>query len=287
MAADASSPIIIVKKIVKGGGGHHGGAWKVAYADFVTAMMAFFLLLWLLGSTDEERLEGLADYFQPTLATLRTTSGSDGMLGGTSLSKDGSQSSGVTALDIPSAPPPEDSADEDFDSKIAEFEDAQLTAAGEEIRQAIQDSVDLSEHSDQLIIQQTPDGMRIEIVDKDQRAMFREGTDELHGYARAMIEKVAKVIEELPNRIAILGHTDSTTLAGDGDYTNWELSADRANSARRVLSKSDITTDRFSEVTGKAATEPIFPDSPNRAENRRITILVLREAPVLSPDFER
>jgi chemotaxis protein MotB len=287
MANDVA-PIIIIKRVKKvSGGGHHGGAWKVAYADFVTAMMAFFLLLWLLGSTDEEKLEGLADYFQPTLATLRTNSGSDGMLGGTSLATDGSQSSGVTALDIQEAPPPEDSADEDFDSKISEFEDAQLTAAGEEIRKAIQDSVELSDHNDQLIIQQTPDGMRIEIVDKDQRSMFREGTDELHGYARTMIAEVAKVIEELPNRIAILGHTDSNTLAGDGDYTNWELSADRANSARRVLSKSDITNDRYSEVTGKAATEPIFPDSPFRAENRRITILVLREAPVLSPDFER
>lgn len=287
MAKD-EGPTIVIKRVKKvSGGGHHGGAWKVAYADFVTAMMAFFLLLWLLGSTDEQKLEGLADYFQPTLATLRTTSGSDGMLGGTSLAKDGSQSSGVTALDIPTPPPPEDSAEQDFDSKISEVDDAQLTAAGEKIRQSIQESVELEDHSDQLIIQQTPDGMRIEIVDKDQRAMFREGTDELHGYARTMIAEVAKVVEELPNRIAILGHTDSTTLQGDGDYTNWELSADRANSARRVLATADITTDRFSEVTGKAATEPIFPDSPFRAENRRITILVLREAPVLSPDFER
>jgi chemotaxis protein MotB len=287
MANDAG-PTIIIKRVKKvSGGGHHGGAWKVAYADFVTAMMAFFLLLWLLGSTDEQKLEGLADYFQPTLATLRTNSGSDGMLGGISLANDGSQSSGATALDIPASPPPQDSADQEFDSKIAEFEDAQLNAAGEELRQAIQDSIELSEHDDQLIIQQTPDGMRIEIVDKDQRPMFRKGTDELHGYARTMIEKVAEVIEELPNRIAILGHTDSGTLTGDGAYTNWELSADRANSARRVLSMADITNDRFFEVTGKAATEPIFPDSPLRAENRRITILVLREAPVLSPDFER
>ncbi len=285
--ADEVAPIIIIKKIKKISGGHHGGAWKVAYADFVTAMMAFFLLLWLLGSTDEEKLEGLADYFQPTLATLRTNSGSDGMLGGTSLSTDGSQSSGITAVEIPSTPPPEDSADDEFDSKIAEFEDAQLNAAAEELRQAIQDSADLAEHNDQLIIQQTPDGMRIEIVDKNQRAMFRGGTDELHGYAKAMIEKVAEVIEALPNRVAILGHTDSSTPAGGPDYTNWELSADRANAARRVLSGSDITADRFSEVTGKAATEPIFPDSPLRAENRRITILVLREAPVLAPEFER
>lgn len=285
--ADEAGPTIVIKKVKKVSGGHHGGAWKVAYADFVTAMMAFFLLLWLLGSTDEEKLEGLADYFQPTLASLRTNSGSDGMLGGTSLANEGSMSSGATALQIPASPPPEDSADEDFESKIAEFEDVELNAAGEELRQAIQESAELAEHNDQLIIQQTPDGMRIEIVDKDQRAMFREGTPELHGYAKSMIEKVAEVVEELPNRIAILGHTDAFSLSGDGDYTNWELSADRANSARRVLSRSDISSDRFSEVTGKAATEPIFPDSPNRAENRRITILVLREAPVLSPEFER
>ena len=285
--ADEVAPIIIIKKIKKISAGHHGGAWKVAYADFVTAMMAFFLLLWLLGSTDEEKLEGLADYFQPTLATLRTNSGSDGMLGGTSLSTDGSQSSGITAVEVPSTPPPEDSADEEFDSKIAEFEDAQLNTAAEQLRQAIQESAELAEHNDQLIIQQTPDGMRIEIVDKDQRAMFRGGTDELHGYAKAMIQAVAEVIEELPNRVAILGHTDSSTPTGAPDFTNWELSADRANAARRVLSASDITADRFSEVTGKAATEPIFPDSPLRAENRRITILVLREAPVLSPEFER
>ncbi len=287
--ADEEKRPIIIKKIKKVAGGHHGGAWKVAYADFVTAMMAFFMMLWLLNISDKETLEGLADYFTPTTASTSSSSGSGAVLGGTSLSTDGAQSSGAVAVDINAPPPTEASQDEDaeaaeaFESKINERENAMFEDAADRIRQAVQQSPELTQHEDQILIEQTPDGMRIQIIDKDRRSMFQEGTADMYGYATRLIEEVGTVVEKMPNRVAIMGHTDASTLRGEANYTNWELSADRANAARRVLRASGVSTDRFSEATGKAATEPLFPDSPFRPENRRITILVLREAPVLAP----
>ena len=127
--------------------------------------------------------------------------------------------------------------------------------------------------------------MRIQLVDKDNRAMFKPGTAELYGYAEKMIGNIAGVIEKMPNRISITGHTDATVFRRGSDYTNWELSADRANTSRRVLLSRGVPQDRFAEVLGKAATEPLLPDRPNRPENRRITILLLREAPTLPQNF--
>ena len=292
MADDDEKRPIIVKKVKKISGGHHGGAWKVAYADFVTAMMAFFMMLWLLNISDKETLEGLADYFTPTTASVSSSSGSGAVLGGTSLSTDGAQSSGAVAVDVNAPPPTETSDDanqqtqEEFESKINERENAMLQDAADRIRQAVQRSPELAEHEDQILIEQTPDGMRIQIIVKDRRSMFRDGTADLYGYAMRLIQEVGTVVEGMPNRVAIMGHTDASGIRDNPDYTNWELSADRANAARRVLRQTGVSTDRFSEVTGKASTEPLFPDSPFRPENRRITILVLREAPVLAPGFE-
>jgi chemotaxis protein MotB len=300
---DDEQPIVIKKVIKKVAGGAHGGAWKVAYADFVTAMMAFFLMLWLLNVTDSQTLEGLADYFSPTVATISSDSGSGNILAGTSMSPDGSQSGGATAVRVPTATPSsqQDTVDVDtssgdagaesaqtdsFASTINSLASQQLEAAADRIRQAIQQTPELAEHRDQVIIEQTPDGMRIQIVDKDQRSMFRDGTPDLFDYAVTLIEQVGQIVESLPNRIAILGHTDGDDVGVLGDYTDWELSSERANAARRVLASVGVTYDRFSEVVGKANTEPLFPDSPLRPENRRITVLILREAPVLSPEFD-
>ena len=287
---------IIIKKINKVEGGHHGGAWKVAYADFTTAMMAFFMLLWLLNVSDKETLEGLADYFTPSTAAVVSNSGSDGMLAGTSMASEGVQSSGTIAVDIDAPPPSEtgqdgareksyvQSQEEEWQKNVVTREDAMFSDVADRLRQAIQQMPDLARHQDQLIIEQTPEGMKIQIVDKDKRAMFRTGTAEPYGYAVRLFQTVGRIVESMPNRVAILGHTDAKPL-NRVDYGNWELSADRANAARRILRESGVTYDRFADVIGKADTDPLFPDDPVRNENRRISILVLREAPVVPPSL--
>lgn len=303
MAENDDQPIIIKKVIKKVSGGHHGGAWKVAYADFVTAMMSFFLLLWLLNVTDSKTQEGLADYFSPTVASVSSTSGSGNILAGTAASPEGTQSGGVTSIRFPTAPPASQQTEVDvqssegdqgpsgainadsFDSTITESS-AQLKATAEQITQAIQRVPELAEHRDQIILEETPEGLRIQLLDKDRRAMFENGSDILFDYAVLLIQQVGEVVSYLPNRIAVMGHTNGSDAGLDNDYSDWELSSDRANRARRVLVQMGVSTDRFSEVTGKAQTEPMFPDSPQRPENKRITILVLREAPVLSPSFD-
>ena len=295
VADDNERPILIkkVKKVTAGG--HHGGAWKVAYADFTTAMMAFFMLLWLLNVSDSETLAGLAEYFSPSAAAVPGNSGAGGVLGGTSLASEGSQSSGAVALDIPSTPPTSRNRDTEYgrdtgqegedrselESKINQRENLMFEQAADQIRQAIQESPQLAQHNDQIILEQTPDGLRIQIIDKDQRPMFRSGTAQPYGYARRLIEAIGGTVERLPNRVAVLGHTDATPLTGRSGCDNWELSADRANAARRILRSSGVSVDRFAEVVGKADTDPLFPDGPYRAENRRVTILVMREAPVV------
>ena len=302
MADEDDQPIIIKKVVKKVAGGAHGGAWKVAYADFVTAMMSFFLLLWLLNVTDSKTLEGLADYFSPTVASVSSTSGSGNILAGTAASPEGAQSGGVTPVRFPTAPPAAQQDDLDTQSSVSDEgpsadnsdeyastinsqANAELQAAAERIKQAIQELPELTEHRDQIIVEETPEGMRIQLLDKDRRAMFADGTDVLFDYSVLLIQQVGTVIEGLPNRVAIMGHTNGSDSNLTNQYTEWELSSDRANAARRVLGNMGVSGDRFSEVVGKAKTEPMFPDRPNRPENRRITILVLREAPVLSPSF--
>ena len=298
MADNEQRPII--KKVIKvEGGGHHGGAWKVAYSDFVTAMMAFFMLLWLLNVAPPETLAGLADYFSPTTAAVAGRTGADAV---NSPSSDASGSNPSPMLTISELGPPlsgesdgkkqgnteDGGGDPDFQNQrlaemIRQREDDAFMSAQDQIQQAIQDSPQLNEHSDQIIMEITEDGMKIQLIDKDNRAMFRSGTADLYEYANAMLNAVGQSVQSLPNRLSILGHTDTGGFNAGGTYGNWELSADRANSARRAIYNSGVTEDRFSEVIGKAGTEPLYPDAPNRSENRRITMLVLREAPVVPP----
>lgn len=291
--ADEVRPIII-KRIKKVSGGAHGGAWKVAYADFVTAMMAFFLLLWLLNSTSKEQKEGLADYFSPTTASTNADSGSGGILGGVSLNTDGAQSSAVT-VSIPTtttdsesesdAAEQKKSEEEKFAEQIAAKEQDYFEQMSEDLEAAIMESPELARLKDQVLIDITEEGMRIQLVDKDNRALFHPGTAELYKYAEKMIQKIATVVMKMPNRISITGHTDSIPFTSKANYSNWELSSDRANSSRRVLNNSGVSSNRIAEVLGKAATEPLIPDRPTRAENRRITILLLRESPTLPASF--
>lgn len=339
---NGEAPNIIIKKIKKIEAGHHGGAWKVAYADFVTAMMAFFLMLWLLSTTSKEQKEGLAEYF--SLAQVSTaTGGGDGMLSGKSLNSDRSVADGAPSITLslaPPAPPPSSEAEtenetssagstvsaevtsaenavaavslaentkgaggahevisnmdaqrttatptEDAVNKvIAEREKKVFEKAEKELKQAISDIPELAQLSGQLIIDHTPEGMRIQLVDEADRPMFKEGTPDPYARTRAIFKEIAKVINKLPNRIAISGHTDASALQRADGYSNWELSMDRAMISRRLLQQAGVPDTRFFEVTGKASTEPLFPDDPYISGNRRISITMMREMSALAPN---
>jgi chemotaxis protein MotB len=300
MALGSDSPIIIkrIKKVV--GGGHHGGAWKVAYADFVTAMMAFFLLMWLINTTSPEQKRGIADYFAPA-SVSQTTSGAGDILSGTSLGDDGAKGSGsadvVQAL-APQAPPDVKNSGQsdtkpgatDADSpdtqamrkQLQAADDAAFASAAQSLRQALQDMPELAELSKQLIIDQTPEGLRIQLVDQEGRSMFKEGSAAPNDRARILLRAVARVINILPNRVSISGHT-SATVVGQKSDGDWKLSAERADLARVILQGAGVDADRVYQVSGKANSDPLYPDDPTLAGNRRIAIVLLREAPVLPP----
>jgi chemotaxis protein MotB len=287
---------IIIKRIKKVAGGHHGGAWKVAYADFVTAMMAFFMLLWLLTVSDKIVLQGIADYFTPSNSTMSNDSGAGKILGGTEMSKEGAKSSG-SAAESAQANEDADTADAQQQAAADKGEVGAMSIPSpmapspmprtrqpeEDIRAAMQQNPELIRHRDQIILEETPEGLRIQLIDRDQRPMFKTGTAELNDYGVRVLGQIGELVARLPNRVQITGHTDA--MGGSGLYTNWELSADRANAARRILRAAGVTEDRVAEVTGRAATDPLYPDAPDRPENRRIALLLLREAPVLEPNF--
>lgn len=274
----------------------HNGAWKVAYADFTTAMMAFFMLLWLLTVSDKVTLQGLADYFTPSNATMSNSSGSGSILAGTAAEREGAKSQGsITASNSavankaanrPSSEAHTDSKDQNgspWQSTMPAAPDARALKAEDDIKTAIQLTPELDQYKNQIIFETTPDGLRIQLVDTEGRSMFKSGSKELRPYATTMLTLVGKSVASLPNRLSIIGHTDD--IGSDNAYSNWELSADRANAARRVLRAASVSADRIAEVVGRAASEPLYPDQPGRAENRRITIVVLREAPVVDPKF--
>jgi chemotaxis protein MotB len=297
MAVSGEQPIIIkkVKKVV--GGGHHGGAWKVAYADFVTAMMAFFLLMWLLNVTSPEQKQGIADYFAPA-SISSSTSGSGGILGGTSLGDDGAKADGkmsVIQQMAPEAPNQTtkdgqsstaaslDSASEDaLRDALAKKEQDSFASAAQSLRQSLQEMPELAELSKQIMIDQTPEGLRIQLIDQDGRSMFKENSREPNDRARILLRAVAKIINQLPNRITISGHT-SASAAGRRADSDWALSAERADASRQVLRGAGVDEDRIYQVSGKANSEPLYADDPTLAGNRRISIVLLREKPVL-PD---
>jgi chemotaxis protein MotB len=313
MADEQSNhPVIIVKKKKHGEHGHHGGAWKVAYADFVTAMMAFFLLLWLLNVTTEEQKQGIAQYFTPESAS-KSTSGSGAILGGTVIAQGQmAQVTGGVVLGLPQAaapesqdeledkaekepgdgktekdrqPPPSENAkrevtEEDVKKALAKREEEEFAKAEHDLRQAIQDVPELRQLAQNLIIDRTPEGLRIQIVDQGRIAMFPLGSPAPFEHTRQLLALVAKVVQRMPNKIAVTGHTDATPYAAGGrPYDNWELSTDRANSSRRGLLDAGVPGARISRVVGKADQEPLFAQDPADPRNRRISIVLLREQP--------
>ncbi len=393
---------IIVKKKKAAHGGAHGGAWKVAYADFVTAMMAFFLLLWLLNVVTSDQKRGISDYFAPA-SVSRETSGSGGVLGGQALTVQGALVSPNSPLqaDVPGVGPPgfaaeeaenaQDSGDssskkdekssnaaaraaateaqmnkklgesdkdflnrlnqiaeklgmpgkqpnerlEDFMRRLTEAspnylkqrsdenrldyqrrmdqaahdlnlpgqqpgesladfskrvnqatdqmrkgqqEAQQFQDAATEIRQAIQSVPELKELAKSLVVDTTPDGLRIQIIDQDQTSMFAAGSAQMAPQAKALMALVAKAIGGMPNKLTVTGHTDSTPF-GRGGRDNWDLSTERANASRRALVEAGIDESRITSVSGRADREPLIPGDPTSAKNRRIGIVLLRESP--------
>lgn len=300
----ADNQPVVIKKVKKvSGGGHHGGAWKVAYADFVTAMMAFFLLMWLINTTSPEQKRGIADYFAPA-AVSASTSGSGGVLGGTAISTEGSRSQGSQSIIEKLAPEsprnitnrPQEITDPSEPIKRVNLEvsedalnqaraireRAEFDRAEQSLRQAMENLPELAELSKHLIVDQTPEGLRIQLVDQEGRSMFDPGSREPNARAVRLLEAVSQIVDRLPNRIAISGHTDNSAPPSN-EYSNWELSSDRANAARRILEENGVFNDRIAKVTGKAGSEPLYPDDPGLPGNRRISIVLLREAPVLPP----
>ena len=281
MASDAKKlQPIIVKKVKKGGHGAHGGAWKIAYADFVTAMMAFFLLMWLLGSVTSGDKKGIAEYFlSPYKVKLPggTGSGENSVVmpgGGKSFTDKVGQSPQGSEGD----PITKKAAAEAVKAEAAKKEAKKMAAMAAKISAMIANDVRLSEFSSQIKLEVTPDGLLIQIMDDQKRPMFDLGSAIVKPYMRDILRAIGSALEGLDNRISLDGHTDITPFGnGDRGYSNWELSADRANASRRVLVAGGMDEGRLLRVVGAAAAAPVDPKSPLDPVNRRISLVVLKQ----------
>ena len=303
--ADADAPVVVapsitIKKIMDDGhGGAHGGAWKIALADMMTAMMAFFLLMWLLGSSNADQRKSIADYFKPTSqsnVTMGKLAGSDGMLGGSSIiDTDGfpfsAKQTGLLNMVTPRSqggPTENDPSPKGADSK-EEGQDGEnkAKAGGEaadkanfdklekEIKESMAKNPKLDKLKDQVTFARDKDGLRIEIIDKADFAMFGMGTTNMTPRAQALIAEVAKTLAAMPNKVAIRGHTDSVQFANTDDRNNWSLSAERAEETRKIIEKKGIPSNRFAKIEGVADTAPYNPNDPKDPRNRRISITVM------------
>jgi|SRR5690554_1959759 len=267
--SNAPPPIIVKKVIVQASDGHHGGAWKVAYADFVTAMMAFFLLLWLLGSTDEAQRKGLADYFTPTLVKLKEQSaGSDGLMGGASITDPDNyphraSQTGTQALTIPR------------DASGGAREGAsQINRMRERLEQRVAANERLRKLMRQVRMVDTTTGVRIDLVDDADFSMFSLGTTVLTSDARALLGAIADTVSPETGLITIRGHTDALPWRPGVSANNWSLSAGRAEATRQSLLRDGIGERRFRRIEGVADREPLITDDPQDPRNRRMSILL-------------
>ena len=268
-------PIIVKKVIEQAHEAHHGGAWKVAYADFVTAMMAFFLLLWLLGMSDEEKRKGIADYFTPTLVDMKQGSaGSDGFFGGESLiSPDNypnrAAQTGRRSIVIPRDATGGPSEGEERARDRKRFE--QLKKA---LNQRMEQSPDLRKLKPNVRLVETREGLRIDLVDEANFSMFNLSTDRLLPAAQKLISEVARVIDGVPNQIIVRGHTDSLPYASERTMNNWMLSTARAEATRATLSGAGVAPDRFARIEGVADREPYLSSDRYDPRNRRMSIIL-------------
>jgi chemotaxis protein MotB len=276
--ADEGLRPIVVKRIKKTAGGHHGGAWKIAYADFVTAMMAFFLLMWLLGSTTKGDLQGISDFFRtPLKVAMSGGSGSGDSAsviqgGGADLTRRNGQ---VKRGDTPAEK-------KTYDLKAARAalereESLRLQALKSRIEATIDANQLLKKYKNQLLLDITSEGLRIQIVDEQNRPMFALAKAELQPYTRDILDVLGLVLNEVPNKIGLSGHTDSTPYMSDAGYSNWELSADRANASRRELVRGGLADDKILRVVGLASAAHLDRADPFNPINRRISIIVMNK----------
>jgi chemotaxis protein MotB len=273
---------IIIKKVKKGGHAVHGGAWKIAYADFVTAMMAFFLLMWLLGSTTEGDKKGIADYFQSPLKVALLASGS-GAGDSSHVVKGGGQDLTRTTGQVKRGDITAPRATVNLQALKEEqvrAEISRLEELKEKVEKKIAASTKLAAMSSQIRLDMTRDGLRIQIVDELNRPMFDVGSAFVKPYMRDLLREIGMVLKEVPNRLTLEGHTDAQPFSGgERGYSNWELSADRANASRRELVAGGLVDDRVLRVQGLASSTLFDRKDPNGAPNRRISIIVMnREA---------
>ena len=288
---------IIIKKVKKAAHAHHGGAWKIAYADFVTAMMAFFLLLWLISMTTPEQKKGLADYFAPPNVS-ESPSGAGGVMGGQAFSEDGAKIRVEASKDALTAPEsseagPQAEARGGSDRAGGNQQDAVLAStvslqskynkdfhsAAASIRQAWQANPDLTTLADSLLVEETEEGLNIEIIDQEGRPMFPEGSKYPYETTRKAIAALAPILQKLARPLMISGHTAAGAAYPNPRYGAWELSSDRANAVRSILGEFGLSDDRLSSVSGRAAADPLFPNDPYLAGNGRVEIVVKYEAP--------
>ena len=283
MAGDAKKlQPIIIKRIKKGGHSAHGGAWKIAYADFVTAMMAFFLLMWLLGSTTEGDKKGIADYFAAPLK-VSMLGGGQGSGDSSHVIKGGGQDLSRSTGQVKNGENKQERKTVNLQALKAEqirAESAKLEEIKEKIEQKIAASAALAALQGQIRLDMTRDGLRIQIVDEGNRPMFDSGLAMVKPYMRDLLRAIGNILGEVPNRLTLEGHTDAAPFGGgDKGYSNWELSADRANASRRELMAGGLPEDRPLRVQGLAASSLFDPKDPLAPSNRRISIIVMnREA---------
>lgn len=292
MSDQDDQPIIIVRKIKRISGGHHGGAWKVAYADFVTAMMAFFLVMWLLGQGTQQQKAAISEYFEnPSMTPGQATVAPPGQMGPGGASDSPIQLGG--GMDVSHGPGKDrrninaSVSVQDAEKVAREQEKARLEELMEQLHAAIQSSQALAPFKDQLLIDITSEGLRIQIVDKQNRPMFDLGSARLKDYTVDILHELATFINTVPNGISISGHTDDAPYSSDHHYGNWELSADRANAARRALIDGGLQDTKIARVVGLAASVPFDKNNPGAAINRRISIVVMTkqaENAAKSPD---
>ena len=271
---------IIVKKIKKAAHGHHGGAWKIAYADFVTAMMSFFLLMWLLGASSDAQLEGIAEYFKTPLKVAlmggNMVGTSDALIkgGGKDLTKKQGQ---VKPVDGPKGK--QKVVDiKDVKEALKKEEPAKLEELKKKIEKAIEDSPTLSKFKNQLLLDITSDGLRVQIVDEKNRPMFNSSKAELQPYAKQILQELGQMFNGVTNKISLSGHTDATPYPnGEKSYSNWELSADRANASRRELVAGGMDETKLLRVVGLSSASLFDKENPLNPTNRRISIIIMNK----------
>ncbi|HEX5336975.1 MAG TPA: flagellar motor protein MotB [Gallionella sp.] len=279
MAEDKNRKPIVVKRIKKVAGGHHGGAWKIAYADFVTAMMAFFLLMWLLGSTAKGDLAGISEYFKTPLRVALSGGNSSGDRN--SILKGGGQDLTRSEGQVKKG------AEQVVDMKTAQEailrnerakELETLKALKSNIEKLIDNSPTLQQFKKQILLDITSEGLRIQIVDEQNRPMFQSGSAQLEPYTREILHAIGQTLNAVPNKVSLSGHTDAALFSGGGaGYSNWELSADRANASRRELIAGGMAEEKIVRVVGLSSAVLFNKEDPLNPSNRRISLIVMNK----------